>query len=549
MFQLRDDLGFGFAAAGAGIYPFAFGFFRGFHGDSAFIPGMAQRLRVVGNIAVAAFGAGIGGIALLYAVRRRYLRCVAMGHNGGFPGFGIIAVLAVPAIQAGFGTGCRDFNRPGTHAVAGRVHIIVHIGIIAADAGVGGVAPLQTGGCRHSCLISMAQGSNIAVGVAVAAVAGVGGIAPLRTGGGRYGIGVAVAGGRQNLGLTAVAAAAVPVGAAGLGTGGFPVGDPLTVIMAQGSYIGIRIAVTAAAAGMGSVAPFGTGGGSDCGYIVVAQRIHCSGFIVLAADAVMALRAGGGAGSFLHRVPAAIFMAQGRGIGILVAVAAAGTGMGGVALCGTGGLRHNSHIVMAQCLQGSGFGIAAVPAVMLFCTGGQTAGLLGCVPLTEVMGQHVHIGIRHSVAAAGAGMGGVALCGTGGRRYLGGIHMAQVFPGGGRAPGQAVVRRIGVGSGVFIAEYGSLSIQGIGRIGTVGAVNPHFFQSVAGIKGLLPKGRNALRDDNARQGIAVTEGIITDGHHAFRDDNLLQHPAGEEGHGTQSRHTLRNIGILQLPAV
>ena len=102
-----------------------------------------------------------------------------------------------------------------------------------------------------------------------------------------------------------------------------------------------------------------------------------------------------------------------------IAVATDGAGVGGVALCGTGGRGYDCCVAM------SGYrnhflrnhNLAADGAVLAF---GQTGCGTGCCnSLINDLGMGDHLCFIRNIAVAtdGAGVGGVALCGTGGRGY------------------------------------------------------------------------------------------------------------------------------------
>ena len=343
------------------------------------------------------------------------------------------------------------------------------------------VAALGTAGGTGIALVAVALGRGLAVGVGAAAVGtGMGGVAALGTGGGSdHGL-VAVTDGGDLLGV-AVGADRAGVGLHAVGGTGGGGGDLGGVAVALGRRLLILIAVSADRTGMGGVALGGTGGGRHLAGVAVARSRDGLGLGGLTDGAGVGLHAVGRTGSgggHLTGAPAmaatvtalgagaiGIVMARSGGVGVLVAVGAAGTGVGGIALGRTGGRGDLGLVVMAQL--GDGFGLGGLTdgtGVGLHAVSG-TGSRLGDLTavIAVALGGSLVAGV--AVATDRAGVGGVALGGTGGSRHLAGVAVALGGDGlgvGVAADGAGVLPGTGGGTGGLLGH-------GIGvPVGTAG---------------------------------------------------------------------------------
>ena len=117
---------------------------------------MAVGIHIVSGIAVAAVGAGVGGVAAVLAVGSNGLSLVAVTQGSDGLGGGFAAV----GTGGGDGTGllADSGNGHGLVVVAQGSHHIVHIAVTADGAGVGGVAALFTGGGSDNSLVVVGHG-------------------------------------------------------------------------------------------------------------------------------------------------------------------------------------------------------------------------------------------------------------------------------------------------------------------------------------------------------------------------------------------------------
>ena len=348
---------------------------------------MTQRSNLIGNITVAAGGAGVGGAARLSAG--------GGGHNR------LIAVTQ-------------------------RSNLIGNVAVAADRAGIHGITTLGAGGSGHYSLISMTQGSTLGcaangaglgygaarvipamtsgldnLGIAVTAGAGIGSAAHLSAGGSGHNRLIAVAGGGQSLGHFIAAAADIFLIAV-LATGGSHVvsgkAGPLKAMILKIDLgtavahvpmlglvpvrdlkhmsIGIRVVTNVAAAaggaGVGGVALLGAGGSGHYGLIAVPQRIDRIGNIAVATGGagvggVATLSAGGSSHNGL------MVVTQRTSLISLVAVAADGAGILSPAAADTARVDHDRLVVMTQrltlCLAAAGAGLGFSAGGVVPCVG------------------------------------------------------------------------------------------------------------------------------------------------------------------------------------
>ena len=107
-----------------------------------------------------------------------------------------------------------------------------------------------------------------------------------------------------------------------------------------------------------------------------------------------------------------------------VRVTAIGTGIGGVAVRGTGGGGHDSYVVMTEHTNGLGLKIVAVLAVPSLLAVVFIGRRDGFPPFSHGMGDFIRV-VGFVRVAAATGVGGIALCRTGGSRNNGCIAMSR----------------------------------------------------------------------------------------------------------------------------
>ena len=213
-------------------------------------------------------------------------------------------------------------------------------------------------------------------------------------------------GSRDGFCLVMVAAAAVSATGTGFCTSSFLGDGPAAHIMTQGVYVGILVSVTAAGTGVGRIALLGTGGGSDCGLVVMAQRCDLTGFVMVAVCAVPALGSLFRTGGCLALCPCAKAVTLGRDglTGTEFCSAALAVGIAGVT-CGSTG-----------CFLGIPYFCTANMVGHIQLTVGSLTARADCLVLTGCgtagMTQGIYISIFVGIAA-GAGVGGIALFCTG----------------------------------------------------------------------------------------------------------------------------------------
>ena len=207
------------------------------------------------------------------------------------------------------------------------------------------------------------------------------------------------------------------IAAARTGMGGIALGGTgrrgynIFVSVAQGSSLIRSIGLAAERAGIGGIALFGTGGLGNRSFVLMLQSSDFLGFNRIAAGAIAVLRTGLLTCGFFIDDPLAIVMAQGVHIGILLNMVTtiALTGMGGVTLFGTSGIRNHGLKIVAQRINLLGFKRIAAGAVAAFYALIQTIGSRFNRPFAEVMAQGGLFIVSIAVTAARAGIGGVTI--------------------------------------------------------------------------------------------------------------------------------------------
>ena len=364
--------------------------------------------------------------------------------------------------------------------------LVAHVAVAAARAGEGGIAALGAGGFLDGFLVVVAQGRRLVAHVAVAAArAGEGGIAALGAGGFLDGFLVVVAQGRLGLVHTAqlfaadraaddldpaagfragrralvlahrlaggmpgggqdliglLAAAPAGVGdKAGPGTGG--IDDVFLKIVAQGGRHVAGVGIAAVQAGEGGIAVLLAGGLRDDGLIIVTQGVDVGRHPAQLLAAHLAVD---------HRVISALVLA-GRDKAVFCDRLQGGMPGGGDLLIG--------RIIAARA------GLIGVPADL-----GAGGGLGVMVDIIMAQGRRL-IG-RIAVAADGAGHGGIAVLGAGGRRDDGLVgmvlHAALLIQGDVGALGVAHegegVRRVAQRQRTGDVEAGAVALHAAGII-------------------------------------------------------------------------------------
>ena len=180
--------------------------------------------------------------------------------------------------------------------------------------------------------------------------------------------------------------------------------------MAQGIHLVVNIAVTAAA-GIGGVAFLRTGGLGHNSLILVVDHIHFTGLSLIAAGANSLLLALFGAGRCLHLSPFAEVMAQGIHLVVNIAVTA-GAGIGSIATLSAGRFGHDRLIGMFDHVHFPGLNMTATLTATLLLTLFGAGRCLHLNPGIKGMAQSRQF-VTHITIAAGAGIGSVAILGTG----------------------------------------------------------------------------------------------------------------------------------------
>ena len=215
------------------------------------------------------------------------------------------------------------------------------------------------------------------------------------------------------LGFVVIAVGAIPALLAIGGTGCFGHGVPTAeaVTGSRGKAVNVRIT---AAAGMGSIALLGAGGGSDHGIILMdmVDGGQSNGVGCAANRTGVNTDTSFGFGGLLDDNTLVPSMTSCGGVAVNVAVTT-GTGVGSIALFGTGGGSYYGSIGVAGGSDCLGFVVVAVGAIPALLTIGGTGGFLNNIPVTEAVagGGDVRIYVRITTVA---GMGGVTLLGAGG---------------------------------------------------------------------------------------------------------------------------------------
>ena len=386
-----------------------------------------------------------------------------------------------------------------------RIYVSIHVGSIAAAAGVGGVTLSEAGGIGDDGFIVMAERVHVS-GLCCMAAGAFSGLFTLIKAGGIGGL------------------------------------RPFAEVMTQRIYVSIHVGSIAAAAGMGGIALIETGGIGDDSFIVMAERVHVSGLRCMAAGAFSGLFALSQAGGFGGYGPFAEVVAQRVYVSIHVGIVAAAAGMGGIALSETGGISDNGNVVMALCgdrfcfrlsADGAGKGLGSgaeaggflryrtgIPAVVCLC-GCNGAANRTYLPVLRAVGgpgrtfgmryRGNRLGIGGAAAAVGTGEGFYAL-GRAGR--LGG-HAAAVPRMVRIVRGKDI--RNAVRSAVFIScsGEGTVCVGGKGPAGKVLAagrrgIGDRFRCIIILRKTLLGGGivpRAAVRNHGERAGVDLPYGV------------------------------------------
>ena len=111
---------------------------------------VTQRRHFIANIAVAAGGASIGGVAGIVTGRCLYVCCIAVTQRCHF-----IVNIAVAAGRAGVGSVTGRFTGGCSYirhiAVTQGIHIVTHVAVVTKDAFIGGEASICTGRSSYAC--------------------------------------------------------------------------------------------------------------------------------------------------------------------------------------------------------------------------------------------------------------------------------------------------------------------------------------------------------------------------------------------------------------
>ena len=434
--------------------------------------GMARGVYKVRLIAVAALAAGIGGIAQLGAGGRgHFLRIAVAGGlcqhsaaDGAELGVGAGGLLAggmalfghslQPVIAAAFAAVLHHAvavaDGIGHHPalipiMAQGVGVIVHIAVLTAGAGIGGIAALGAGRLGHDGLVVVAQRVGVVALIAVAAVrAGVGGKAQLQ------------AGGRGHFWLEVMAAGLVQHSAADGAGAGVQAGRALAGGMAGGGN-GLHPGIPAAVAGVLLHTLAGAGGIGDHFTVIpaMAQRLAVvagkgAAAAVAAVDSLPARCAGGG-GGVRH-----IIVGQGVcDVGDLPLAADLAL-FHGIAGVDTGGLNGVSRVTMLALGGAGGFHIAAADADFQQLALGLAGGLADKNTLIG-MAQRVLIVPFLNDAAVGAEIAGVAQRQAGGGN---GVQQLEVVV----AVAALIPAAAALAAGVLTAAVGISAAAGTGAV-------------------------------------------------------------------------------------
>ena len=272
MAQLRNRLRSLFAAMPAGVYELAARRLRGLHGDHTLVPGVARGRSFITSVAVAAAGAGEGGIARLCAGRDRHNRLVIVAEGRD------MAVLK--AVAAGAGVGREAVFRAGRSRHGGGIDMdMVQLRDqlcalqSAARAGMGPLAGFRLRGLHgdHTLVPVVTEGSGLAAGIPVAAAgAGIGCIALARAGRGGQNRLVIVSERRDLIACVLIAADSAGIGGKALFRAGRG-GHSRLIRMAQGGGLIARVHLAASGAGIGRIALSGTCRGRHSFGVIVSQ--------------------------------------------------------------------------------------------------------------------------------------------------------------------------------------------------------------------------------------------------------------------------------------
>ena len=210
-------------------------------------------------IAVAADGAGMGGVAHMGAVRLRDLILIGVLLLGDGLRVGL-ATGAGEGHDAFLGAG-RFLRHLLGILVAQGIGVVSHVAVVTSGAGIGGVAHLIMGRCRHLLLVVVPQGFYDAVHIAVLAPgAGMERVTGSLAGGSYHLLGVRMAQLQDQLGFLFMADRAFPLLDTVAGAGGFLQGLPLAPRMGAGCGNGPSLLLTAQSAGPGLLTGLGASG-------------------------------------------------------------------------------------------------------------------------------------------------------------------------------------------------------------------------------------------------------------------------------------------------
>ena len=281
---------------------------------------VTQRGNMSVHIGVAAVLAHMGGVAFFGTGRRRDSAGVAVNQHGDHTGLVRITAGAIPAlfalclqsscfrhipiaiavtggaatgstgvrgVAAGtlgslgtvLGTGCVLVTDIVHEVMAQGIHMGIRIAVIATGAGMGGVAPLSTGGGSDHRLIVVAQCRTYVrdrlffsakrANTRLSAISSTSSIM-IRGVLSRKGMCGILPAAADYTGVGCIAAIAFRGFCAVFLAGGITIADIFGKGMAQRIHIGVHKAVAAIGAGMGGITLFSTGGGSHNGLIVMA---------------------------------------------------------------------------------------------------------------------------------------------------------------------------------------------------------------------------------------------------------------------------------------
>ena len=317
---------------------------------AALVPLVAQSLGVVGNIAVIAAGAGIGG---------------------------------VPTLQAG------RLGDSGNMIVTDRIGVVALVAELAVSTDISGIAH-GGAGCASNIGLEIVLQRLLNDGTAVGA--------GLRIGAGGILTG-SVAGGGNGFQLALVAADTAVLGHALTGAGGFCDSGAFIPVVAQGSSIVSDKGTAAAIALMEGTATGHTSGRQSVGNILVGQRGSDVGDMAVAADAALIHGiAGAGAGSRNGIGVVVMFTLGGRRS---LDLTAAGADLHGLTIGFAGGFTdYDALPSMAQSVHiVTLLNLAAVGAEITVITQGKAGGI-GAVQQDEAV-VIAAAGITAALAAAG----------------------------------------------------------------------------------------------------------------------------------------------------